>query len=92
MAKLLLVSEMLLCLRRSPINQEIHIMLYKLLIVAILAAILISLFSGAIFLAKDDADSNRMVTSLTVRITLSILLVVVLLVGFMTGQIQPHGL
>lgn len=83
---------MLLRLWHSPINQEIHIMLYKLLIVAILAAILISLFSGAIFLAKDDADSNRMVTSLTVRITLSILLVVVLVVGFMTGQIQPHGL
>lgn len=83
---------MLLRLWHSPINQEIHIMLYKLLIVAILAAILISLFSGAIFLAKDDADSSRMVTSLTVRITLSILLVVVLIVGFMTGQIQPHGL
>ncbi|MBL4585050.1 MAG: twin transmembrane helix small protein [Pseudomonadales bacterium] len=67
-------------------------MLYKILILAILAAILISLFSGAIFLAKDDNNSKRMVTSLTVRISLSILLVVVLVVGFMTGQIQPHGL
>ena len=67
-------------------------MLYKLLILAILAAILISLFSGAVFLAKDNDNKNRMVTSLTVRITLSILLVVVLIVGFMTGQIQPHGL
>ena len=67
-------------------------MLYKLLILAILAAILISLFSGAVFLAKDNDNKNRMVTSLTVRITLSILLVIVLIVGFMTGQIQPHGL
>ncbi|MBV1959258.1 MAG: twin transmembrane helix small protein [Pseudomonadales bacterium] len=67
-------------------------MLYKLLILAILAAILVSLFSGAVFLAKDNDNKNRMVTSLTVRITLSILLVIVLIVGFMTGQIQPHGL
>jgi hypothetical protein len=67
-------------------------MLYKLLILAILAAILISLFSGAVFLAKDNDNNNRMVTSLTARITLSILLIIVLVVGFMTGQIQPHGL
>lgn len=67
-------------------------MLYKILILTILAAILISLFSGAIFLAKDDSDSKRMLTSLTFRISLSLLLVVVLVVGFMTGQIQPHGL
>ncbi len=67
-------------------------MIYKILVLAILAAILISLFSGAIFLAKDDDNSKRMLTSLTFRISLSILLIVVLLVGFMTGQIQPHGL
>ncbi|MBV1914623.1 MAG: twin transmembrane helix small protein [Pseudomonadales bacterium] len=67
-------------------------MLYKILILAILAAILVSLFSGAVFLAKDDSDSKRMLTSLTLRISLSLLLLVVLIVGFVTGQIQPHGL
>lgn len=67
-------------------------MIYKALIIAVLVAILISLFSGAFFLAKDDHGRNRVVASLTFRVSLSIALIALLLVGFMTGQIQPHGL
>ena len=46
---------------------------------------------GVIFLFKDSDNRNRVVTSLTVRVILSILLIAILIIGYMTGQIQPHG-
>ena len=66
--------------------------MFKLLIVAVLIAILISLFYGAVFLARDQGKDNRVVTSLTFRISLSVALIVLVLVGYFTGQISPHGL
>ncbi len=47
---------------------------------------------GAFFLVSDKGESDRMVKSLTVRIVLSITLFVLLIVGFTTGLIKPHGL
>ena len=66
-------------------------MLIKSLIVLVLIAILISLFSGMIFLVKDNGQSKRTVTALTVRIVLSVALFILLMVAFATGLIQPHG-
>ena len=66
-------------------------MLIKSLIVLVLIAILISLFSGMIFLVKDNGKSKRTVTALTVRIVLSGALFILLMVAFATGLIQPHG-
>lgn len=66
--------------------------MFKLTAIVLLCLILLSLASGAIFLFKDSDNQNRVVTSLTVRIVLSIALIVVLLVGYFTGELQPHQL
>ena len=64
----------------------------KLLVLLLLAAILVSLFSGLFFLNRDQGDSRRMLPALTIRIALSVLLFLVLLIGWLTGAIQPHDL
>jgi len=66
--------------------------MFKLTAIILLCLILLSLASGAIFLFKDSDNQNRVVTSLTVRIVLSIALIVVLLAGYFTGELQPHQL
>jgi hypothetical protein len=66
-------------------------MLFKLLVVAILLLILFSLFSGLVFLIKDQGQSTRTVKALTLRIALSVGLFVLLLVGMSAGLITPHG-
>lgn len=63
----------------------------KLLIVAVLFAIVASLGSGLFFLLRDGSDSRRMVNALTIRISLSVALFVLLLIAWWTGAIQPHG-
>jgi hypothetical protein len=64
----------------------------KILILIVLAAILASLGSGLFYLVKDQRDSKRTVNALTIRIALSVLLFVLLLVAYLNGSIQPHGL
>ena len=66
-------------------------MLIKIAIVLVFLIIIGSLFSGLYFLAKDKSGSERTVKALTVRITVSIVLFILLLVGFWTGLIgqQP---
>ncbi|MDG1462615.1 MAG: twin transmembrane helix small protein [Gammaproteobacteria bacterium] len=67
-------------------------MLIKILILAVLIAIIISLGSGLFFLVKDkDAKSKRMANSLTVRIVLSIALFFLLIIAYQQGLIQPHS-
>lgn len=66
-------------------------MLFKLLVVSILMLILFSLFSGLVFLVKDQGNSTRTVKALTLRIALSVALFALLLVGMSTGLISPHG-
>lgn len=64
----------------------------KFLVFALLAGILVSLFSGLFYLNKDQGDSRRVLRALTVRISLSVLLFIVLLLSWRAGIIQPHGL
>jgi len=68
-------------------------MLAKILILATLALILVSLFSALALLYKnDDADKRkRMVQALTVRISLSIALFAALLASFYFGLIPGRG-
>jgi hypothetical protein len=63
----------------------------EILIIFMLAGILASLGAGLFYLVKDKKDSKRMVTALTVRVSLSVFLFVLLIVGYLTGLIQPHG-
>ena len=67
-------------------------MITKIIIVAFLFAIIGSLFSGLFFLMKDKGASERTVKALTVRVSLSVLLFVLLMIGFATGVLQPHGI
>ena len=67
-------------------------MVFKLLVVVLLLAILASLAGGLIFLIRDKGHTERAVKSLTLRIVLSIALFLLLLIGYVTGLIQPHGI
>ncbi len=67
-------------------------MLAKIFIVLVLIAILFSLGSGLIFLIQDKGHSERTVKALTVRIVLSVALFALLMLGYLAGVIQPHGL
>jgi hypothetical protein len=63
----------------------------KLLIVACLIAIVISLGSGLFHLVNDKGDSKKMVRALTVRVVLSVALFILLLIAWSQGVIAPHG-
>ena len=66
-------------------------MIIKLLVVAGLIAIVVSLGSGLYFLLKDKGETKRMVNSLTWRIGISVAVFVLLFVAWFFGLIQPHG-
>jgi len=64
----------------------------KLLIVIVFLAIIVSLGSGLFALVDDKGKTKRLVNSLTVRISLSVLLFALLIIAYMNGLIQPHGI
>ena len=63
----------------------------KLPVILVLVFILASLFQGMYYLAKDDGrrDRTRVVRALTLRIVLSLLLFAILIIGYLTGLIEP---
>ncbi len=67
-------------------------MLPKLIIIAFLLAIVASLASGMFFLIRDPSNRKRTVNALTVRISLSLLLIAFLVLAYFMGWIQPHGI
>lgn len=67
-------------------------MIVKILVVATLLAIVLSLGSGLYFLVRDTDESRRVMRALTVRIWLSVALFILLLIGYFAGVIVPHGL
>ena len=64
----------------------------RILVLLLLVGVLVSLFSGLFFMNRDQGDSRRMLTAMTIRISLSVLLFLVLFLAWRTGAIQPHGL
>ena len=60
----------------------------RLLIFVLFIAIIASLFSGLYFLLKDQSRSHRTVWSLTIRVGLALVLVLLLILGFYTGELQ----
>lgn len=67
-------------------------MLAKLIVVAIFIGVLASLASALLFLVKDRGRSERTVRALTMRVGISIGLLVLLVVLWALGLIQPHGI
>ncbi len=65
-------------------------MFLKVLIVVLLIGVIISLFSGLVFLFKDTdrEDSKRTLYALGVRVTLATALLLTIFYGFYTGQLR----
>ena len=66
-------------------------MVFKIVILSLLFVVLISLGSALVAMARGD-KSDRMLKSLTWRISLSVFIFILLLIGQATGLITPHGL
>lgn len=62
----------------------------KAVIVVLMLAVIVSLFSGLFFLIKDGGKTNRVVNSLAVRVTLSILLLAVILIALWQGALTMN--
>jgi hypothetical protein len=73
--------------RHGPLSMPI-----KLLIVLFLIVIVYNLFAGLFYMMTDKGKTNRTVRALTWRIGLSVFLILLVVLGIMTGVIQPHGL
>lgn len=68
-------------------------MLAKIFVVLLLIGILIALFRGLFFLVKDQdkPGSKRLANSLTWRVSLSALLILVIILSIKLGILVPHG-
>lgn len=64
----------------------------KIVILATLLAIVLSLGHALYAMVSGPSDDKRMVRSLTVRVALSVGLFVMLLIAWITGGITPHGI
>ncbi|MCU1724703.1 MULTISPECIES: twin transmembrane helix small protein [Pseudomonas] len=63
----------------------------KAAIVVLLLATVVSLFSGLVFLVKDDGNSTRLLKALTVRVSLAALTLGLITWGFYSGQLVSHA-
>ncbi|MGB5705318.1 MAG: DUF2909 domain-containing protein [Arenicellales bacterium] len=66
-------------------------LLFKLLIVILLIFIVGSLFTALYYLIKSPDNSATVVKSLSLRIGLSLFLIIMIFVGSKLGIIEPHG-
>ena len=64
----------------------------KIIVVAGLVAVIVSLFSALYYLYHDKGQGTRMVKLLAVRVALSASLVAFLVVAYWLGWIAPTGL
>jgi len=60
----------------------------KLVVFALLAAIIISLGSGLFYLSRDDSDSGKVLKALKIRVALSAGLILFLVASYYMGYIQ----
>ncbi|MDH4049376.1 MAG: twin transmembrane helix small protein [Gammaproteobacteria bacterium] len=63
----------------------------KLILLLILAAVIVSLGSGLIFLVRDGQGSSRMLTALKIRVALSALLIGLLVLSWLMGWLTPQA-
>ncbi|PAV71725.1 hypothetical protein WR25_05757 [Diploscapter pachys] len=63
----------------------------KAAIVLMLLATIASLFSGLVFLVKDDDQSTRLLKALTVRVALATLTIALVAWGLISGQLVSHA-
>lgn len=58
--------------------------MFDVLITVVMAGIILSLGFGLYFLVNDKSETNRTAWSLTARVVLAVLLLVILALGFMS--------
>lgn len=66
-------------------------LLLKVILILLIIAMLVSLSGALTSLFKDQPDSKRLVTLLTIRVSLAALIIVVLVVGFVTGELSQQA-
>lgn len=66
--------------------------LIRLLILALLAAIVVSLGLALYHLGSGKGDSKKLLRALTIRIALSLVLFALLMIAWRAGLIAPRGL
>ena len=66
-------------------------MWHTIIIILLFLAILASLAAGFYFLIHDQKGSARLLTSLTVRISLTVLLMVVIIIAWLQGDISSQA-
>ena len=64
----------------------------KIIIIAGLIAVIVSLFSALYYLYHDRGQGTRMVTMLAVRVGLSASVVAFLVIAYWMGWIAPTGM
>ena len=64
----------------------------KLLIIAVLVAILWNLGAGLYYMMVDKGTTDRTVRALSGRIGISVALILLVCAGIYTGWIKPHGI
>ena len=64
----------------------------RFLIILTLIGIVISLGQALFSMTSGPIDDKKMVQALTVRVSLSVALFVLLLIGWRLGLVTPHGL
>lgn len=64
----------------------------RVIIVGFLAFIVFNLGAGLYYMMRDKGGTDRTLKALSWRIGLSVLLFLLLLLGFATGVIEPHGI
>ncbi len=65
---------------------------YKILLIVVFLIALFSLGQGLYFLMTDKHQGKRTVGALARRIGFSVLLIVLIIIGIVTGLIHPHAL
>jgi hypothetical protein len=63
----------------------------RIVVIAFLAVIVLSLGSAMFYLIRDKGKSDRTVKALTVRVALSVTLFVLLMLGYYFGLIPKSG-
>jgi hypothetical protein len=64
----------------------------KVIVIAVLIAIIVALFSALVFLYRDRGRGKRVVWLLTVRVALSVSLIAFLVFSYYMGWIGPGGI
>ncbi|HEX9390553.1 MAG TPA: twin transmembrane helix small protein [Usitatibacteraceae bacterium] len=62
----------------------------KILIGVLLLLVVLSLFSGLYFMYKDKGNSRRVVRALTIRVALSITIIVIVILSYLFGSFPPR--